>query len=219
MAKRRSTRCDSMLLGAAYRLGGNSCSFGGVDGTRVLSDKHVCIRYITAGYGTTATTLHTVRISVSSSFCLYRLRSTSLASDWQINGDANPFIVSSTHTFVKYFVYVRMETIAVPHHCRERKSGVYHLLPRAIRNKVFGVSVLVTACFKTPVHKLRHARNTPGNTLSFFGLSPMWLDAHYNQPITYGMLDTEPYWQAARSSRSARTADTISDRVLCFAFI
>jgi hypothetical protein len=43
----------------------------------------------------------------------------------------------------------------------------------------------------------------------------MWLDAHYNLPITYGTLDTESYWQAARSCRSARTADTISDRVLC----
>jgi len=113
----------------------------------------------------------------------------------------------------------RMETIVLLRPWWGRKSGVYHLLPRAIRNKLFGVSVLVTVCFKTPVHILRHTRKTPANILSFFGLSPC------------GWMHTKTFRSGAERAthhptgrphaawkllQSAHTSGTILDRLLCF---
>jgi len=141
-------------------------------GARLLANNRVCICYITAGYGTMAITLPAVRISMSSSFCLsVTLKEHLPGKRLEINADANHLITSSPQTMA------RMETIVLLHG-RERSSGVYHLLPRAIRNKLFSVSVLVTVFFKTPVHTVRHARNKPTNALSFFRFIAMWLDSH-----------------------------------------
>jgi len=134
---------------------------------------------------------------VSSRFCLLvALKEHLPGRRLAINANANYFITSSTQTMA------RMETIVLLH-CRGRKSGVYHLLPRAIRNKLLGVSVLITVCFKTPVHTVRHARNTPANALSLFGLSACgWMHTK-NLPIRCGTRGTAPYWQAARCMETA----------------
>jgi hypothetical protein len=213
MARRRSTQCFSVLPVQPAVSVEILVHLVEMTGARLLADNHVCIWHITAGYGTTATTLPILQISVSSSFCLFvTLKEHLPGKRLAINADANYLITSSLQTMA------RMETIVLLH-CRGRKSGVYLLLPRAIRNKVFGVSVLVTVCFKTPVHTVRHARNTPVNALPFFGLSPCsWMRTKTCR--SGAERATQHHTGRPRAAwklrQSAHTSGTILDRVLCF---